>query len=128
MNKLERKRVSIAIGYLKAIRGSVTEEEKKKFLLFVDLFSVRKRGKPVFGFEYEVENGKIKCIPDFQEEDTEIRLEYFSTAELNLIDLIAENLDRFSYCKNGKVNLAENLNGLLKEIYEGYLLVKEIAR
>ncbi len=58
MNKLERKRLDLAIGYFaknyyERLKRFPTQTQVYKYLAFVDFTSVKERGKPVFGLEYK---------------------------------------------------------------------------
>lgn len=65
MNKLERKRLDIAIGYFAKrfydkIKKFPTQTQVYKFLAFVDFTSAKERGKPVFGLKYlAMNNGPV---------------------------------------------------------------------
>ena len=57
MNKLERKRLDLAIGYFaknyyERLKKFPTQTQVYKYLAFVDFTSVKERGRPVFGLDY----------------------------------------------------------------------------
>jgi len=65
MNKLERRRLEIGIGYFvkkfyEKIKKFPTQTQVYKFLAFVDFISAKERGKPVFGLKYlAMKNGPV---------------------------------------------------------------------
>ncbi len=57
MNKLERKRLDLAIGYFakhfyEKLKKFPSQTQVYKYLAFVDFTSVKERGRPVFGLDY----------------------------------------------------------------------------
>lgn len=118
MNKIERKRLDIGIGYFvrefyKKTKKPPTQMNIYKFLAFVDFYSVKRRGKPVFGLKYsalrngpvpsdlykEIKNvstvrtypyykviAKDKIRKFFPLEGKELDLSYFAKAELEIIN------------------------------------------
>lgn len=139
MNKIEIKRLNIAINYFtnryfEVYKKPATFDKVQKFLFFVDLESVKTRGKPAFGLEYIVLNGKI--VPKglyITKYDKRVDLSYFAKAEIEIIDNVINNLNKLSYDKTLKdgsiINFANEIEDeYLKEVFEGYKTIKELGR
>lgn len=106
LNKLESKRLQIAIAYFskeyyEKTKKFPTQTQVYKFLAFIDFISIRERGRPVFGLRYlAMEKGPVPI--DLYEEtkniETRKQYEFYSVSPEG-------SIRRFAYLENKDIDL-----------------------
>ncbi len=127
LNKLEEKRLHIGIGYFvkeyyKKVKRFPYQMHIYKFLAFVDFYSVKERGKPIFGLNYiALKNGPVP--PDLYEEMKRVK----NIKLYPYYKVIAEdNKKKFAPLENKKLNLdyfAKNELKIIDKVL--YILIEE---
>ena len=141
-NPMQTKRLNVAVTYFTQCfyekhKEFPTEKQIHLFLALADFLSAKEKGKPMFGFTYKATENGIELIDTINTTPT-TDINYLSKEEQTLIRKIAENYDTDAYKQlhawkkalqreDRIMNYMDEIEDeYLKDVYEGYLEIKEL--